>query len=269
MEVVKLNSARNCLRYLIKAFCIKEIYIPYYLCSCIRHAIFEEGCKINFYHINLDFSPSCDFPKDAYILYPNYWGICSYIVEKLAKKYPNLIVDNAHSFYSKHLGIASFNSLRKFFPEIRDGAFLYTQKTVSFNFPDDEYFYSPKKLDYYGICKNENRINNLEIKFMSDATFKLFSKISLVEEKIKRRSYFDNLVKIYNSTNLLKINIKTDDIPYCYPYLASSEKEADELVKELKNKGLIIYRYWDNMPDSFLEKNFYKCLVAIPLTIMH
>ena len=82
MELVYLNSARNCFRYIMKAFKIKEIYIPYYLCSCLRHIAFAEGCKINFYHINLDFSPASTFPKNAYILYPNYFGVCSKIVKK-------------------------------------------------------------------------------------------------------------------------------------------------------------------------------------------
>ena len=267
MEIVYLNSARNCLRYLIKAYEIKEIYIPYYICSCIRHVAFEEGCKINFYHINLDFTPSCDFPKNAYILYPNYFGVCSKLVEKLAKIYPNLIVDNAHSFYSKHYGLASFNSLRKFFPTIRDGGFLYTSKKLTLNIDKDNYSYIPKVLDYDEICTNERRIDNLDMKLMSKTTLRLFKEIDLNEEKIKRRMIFDNFNKIYGQNNLLKININSGEAPFCYPYFAESEKDADKLVSELKKQGMLIYRYWDKMPDSFLENKFYKSLVAIPIVV--
>lgn len=267
MEIVYLNSARNCLRYLIKAYEIKEIYIPYYICSCIRHVAFEEGCKINFYHINLDFTPSCDFPKNAYILYPNYFGVCSKLVEKLAKIYPNLIVDNAHSFHSKHYGLASFNSLRKFFPQIRDGGFLYTSKKLVLNIDKDNYSYIPQELDYNEICKNEQRIDNLDMKFMSDTTLKLFRETDLNKEKKKRRIIFDNFEKIYGSTNSLKINLNYDDYPFCYPYLAKCEKDADKLVNELEDKKLTVYRYWNNLPDSYLENIFYKCLVAIPIVV--
>lgn len=265
MEVVKLNSARNCFKYLIKSLEIKEIYIPYYLCSCIRHIAFSEGCKINFYHINKDFSPVCIFSKNSYILYPNYFGICSNIVKNLSQDYPNLIVDNSHSFYSKHTGIASFNSLRKFFSQIRDGGFLYITKNTFLNIDIDDYFYIPKNLDYSEVCKNEQRIDNLEMKIMSDTTYNLFESIDLNREKIKRRKNFEKLHKIYSDTNLLKINLDNEDVPFCYPYLAQCNNDADCLVNELTDRGITIYRYWDNMPEVYLENIFYKRLVAIPI----
>ena len=267
MEILYLNSARNCFRYLIKSFQIQEIYIPYYICSCIRHAAFDEGCRINFYHVNLDFSPCCEFPKNAYILYPNYFGICSKIVERLAEIYPNLIVDNSHSFYSKCMGLASFNSLRKFFPQIRDGGLLHTPKKTSLNIDVEDYSYTPKFLTYDEICKNERRIDNLDMKFMSETTCKLFQTTDLDKEKKRRRMFFDNLEKIYGSTNMLKININYDDAPFCYPYLAKCEKDADGLVNKLKDKKVTVYRYWDNMPAGYPESLFYKCLVAIPIII--
>ena len=65
------------------------------------------------------------------------------LIEKLNKEYRNLIIDNAHSFYSAPQGIASFNSLRKFFPKIKDGAFLYTKKFSNINYPKDNYSYNP------------------------------------------------------------------------------------------------------------------------------
>lgn len=265
MELVYLNSARNSFRYVIKTFGIKEIYIPYYLCSCMRHIAFKEGCKINFYHINLDFSPTCTFPENAYILYPNYFGVCSKIVENLAKIYPNLIVDNAHSFYSKQMGIASFNSLRKFFPYIRDGALLNINEKVSFDIDKDDYTYIPKALNYDEICQNERRIDNLDMKFMSETTYKLFKDTDLDFEKAKRKSVFQNFEKIYNDTNCLDFAINAEDLPFCYPYLAKSEEDADKLVEKLINNGITIYRYWDRIPDSYIESLFYKRLVAITI----
>ena len=265
MEVVYLNSARNCFRYIIKTFGIKEIYIPYYLCSCLRHIAFVEKCKINFYHINSDFFPACSFLENAYILYPNYFGICSKNVEKLLNRYPNLIIDNSHSFYSKHSGIASFNSLRKFFSYIRDGALLYINKKVSFDIDNDDYTYVPKVLNYDEICQNEIRIDNLDMKFMSETTYKLFKDTDLVFEKTKRKSAFQNLEKIYNDTNCLNFTLNDEDVPFCYPYLAKSEEDADKLVDKLKNNGITIYRYWDKIPDSYNESIFYKRLIAIPL----
>ena len=49
---MKFDYARDALKYLIKIFEIEKIYIPYYLCDVIRHAIVEVGAKPIFYHIN-------------------------------------------------------------------------------------------------------------------------------------------------------------------------------------------------------------------------
>ena len=80
---VKLNTARNALRYIIKAFKIEELYIPYYICPSLRSAVKKENCKLIFYHIDNNFSPVLEFPKNAFVLYPNYFGVCSNIIDEL------------------------------------------------------------------------------------------------------------------------------------------------------------------------------------------
>ena len=127
-NLLKLNLARNSLRYIVRAYNIKEMFIPYYLCRVIRQALKKENCKPVFYHIDDNFMPSQEFPQSAFILYPNYFGICDKNVKILAKKYPFLIVDNAHSFYSTPKGFAAFNSARKFMP-VYNGSYLWIKAT--------------------------------------------------------------------------------------------------------------------------------------------
>lgn len=98
--------------------------MPYYLCDVMRHAAVTHGAKPVFYHIDDGFLPVQDFPHDAYVLYPNYFGICAKNVEKLAKLYPKLIVDNAHAYFEKPSGFACFNSAKKFLP-VKEGANLW------------------------------------------------------------------------------------------------------------------------------------------------
>ena len=114
---LEFDSARNSLKYLVKLFKIKELYIPYYLCDVIRHSLVKINCKPLFYHIDDNFMPTIDFPKESFILYPNYFGVCEDNVDILVKIYPNIIIDNAHSYYSKPKGLASFNAKHKFFEE--------------------------------------------------------------------------------------------------------------------------------------------------------
>ena len=175
---IELNTARNALRYVINAFQIEELYIPYYICPSLRNAVKKENCKIIFYHIDNNFRPVQDFPENAFILYPNYFGICSTIVDELNSKYKNLIVDNAHSFFSEPKGIASFNSLRKFFPTLRDGSFLYTTKLFNFDFIADNFFYDFNKLSYEDTVKVKKTIKDskgkkTEVEVLNDGTKKL------------------------------------------------------------------------------------------------
>ena len=262
-EIVKLNTARNCLRYIIRAFCIKELYLPYYLCPAIRNSVLKENCEIKFYHIKENFMPIEEFPPEAYILYPDYFGVCAVNIEKLEKQYKNLIVDNAHAFFSEPKGIACFNSIRKFFPSIRNGAFLYTKKLLNTNFEKDFYFYEQKELSFEEICKNENKIDYEDIKLISNCSLKYFLQSDLEKTKQQLCKSFSSYEKELGKSNNLKINLKDDVCPFKYPYLAETEQEADEIVLKAEKEKKIIYRYWHNLPKSFKERIFYTKLVVL------
>lgn len=262
-NLIKLNNGRNCLRYIIRAFNIKEIYIPYYICPVLRNAVYREACKINFYHIDEKFFPLYDLPKYAYILYPNYLGVCSSIVKELVNKYPNLIVDNAHSFFSEPCGLASFNSIRKFFPNIRNGAFLYLKKYTDFNFPKDEFEYEFKSLSEEKIIKNEYFIDTQEIKLMSDCTFAYFSSLDLVYEKNMARKRFDDLSSEFSKFNELKISLSDCDVPYKYPLLIKNKSLFEEVLCSLQKSGISPLRLWQKLPASYPESIFYNHLIVI------
>lgn len=121
-----LDFARNSFKEVIKFYGLKQIHIPYYLCDVMRHSAFQTGCKPVFYHINDDFLPEKDFKHEDFILYPNYFGICDKNVDILYKMYPNLVVDNAHSYFSAPKGRACFNSKRKFL-EVNSGSDLWIE----------------------------------------------------------------------------------------------------------------------------------------------
>ena len=218
------KKGREALREIINIYGIKEIYLPYYLCDVVRHTAVKEGCKPIFYHIDDNFFPIYKFPEDKYILYPNYWGVNGRNIEKLAKKYPRLIVDNAHAFYDEPKGFACFNAGHKFGYE---NSYLWLQK---YGEKDDYAFlYSP------------------EIK----------------RNKVLRKEIFLKLNEKYKNDNLLDID--TNSNPFIYPFLAETAEVADELVKILKKEGKTIYRYWNPLPESYLEYKFFSRLVPIPI----
>ena len=260
---IPLNSARNCFRYIIRTFGIKEIYIPYYICPIIRNSAFKEGCAINFYHIDEKFNPLITFPKDAYILYPNYFGVCSSIVKDLASLYENLIVDNAHSFFSEPCGLASFNSVRKFFPNIRNGAFLYSTKLLDMDLKKDEFYYENTSLNDTEIIKNEYLIDSKEIMQISDCSFSYFQVLNLDLEKNRIRKRFDDFSLEFSSINQLDFIAENKDVPYKYPLLINDENLLKEVILLLKKRDIYPLRLWQKMPNDYPDSIFYNNLLVI------
>lgn len=218
---LRFDLGRDALAFIVRKYGIKELHIPYYLCDVIRHTIVKEDCKPIFYHIDDSFYPDIVFKEQAYILYPNYWGVCKNNVNKLSKKYKNLIVDNAHAYYEPHIGLASFNAGHKFGYE-HSYAFFEEDKERGF------------------LCSKQDKIN--------------------------RNKIFKDLHQKYGKTNSIALNLEQDDFsPFVYPYLAKTIDEANELVKEIKSNGKIVYRYWNPLPKSFNEYKFYSRLIPIPI----
>ena len=249
MNTYELNSARNCLRIIIRTYGIKEIFIPYYICPAVWQACRAEKCIIKPYHIDKNFYPDCDFNKKDYILYPNYFGICANNVLKLAKPYKNLIVDNAHAMFMPHFGLASFNSYRKFL-NCADGAKLYINKEIEpLNIDDYEYETAPQ--NYNEFVQNELRIDRLGPLLISKCSAKRIK--NLENEKQIRLEKFYQLHEKYLSSNELKINLTEYDVPFVYPYLSDEIPKGDYL------------RYWSGLPKDFKEYDFYKRLKPIPL----
>jgi hypothetical protein len=262
---IALNTARNCLRYVIKSFNIKEIYLPYYTCDVVWQSVKKEKCKINFYHIDENFYPTCDFPLNAFILYTNYFGICAKNVKLLALKYKNLIVDNAQAFYMPKYGIASFNSLRKFF-NVLNGAFLYSDRILDYDFEQDNHIFktnieliNSNKEDF---IKNELFLNGEDIKLMSNLTKNMFNSFDLALIKEKRLENFQELNTFLNKTNELNFILDNDDVPMFYPYLSRDEKIKTEL---LINK-IPFEQYWLPLPTKWVEGVFQKHLILLPIS---
>ncbi len=269
-DAVALNDARNCLRYVIRVFEIKEIYLPFYTCPVVWQSVQKENCKIKFYHIDENFYPTQEFPDDAYILYTNYFGVCAKNVKKLSEKYKNLIIDNAQAFYMPKFGIASFNSVRKFFG-VSDGAFLFCDKRLDEQFEKDisyeRFSHLLKRIDigaqagYEEFCLNDDSLKNEDIKFMSNLTMAIFNSIDTEAAKQRRLDNFKFLHSKLASSNQLALNLDDLDVPMVYPYLI----ENDDLKKILIKNKIYVATYWNSLPEEYQEGVFQKYLIPLPI----
>lgn len=244
----KLNCGRNSLRFIIRTYNIKEIFIPYYTCPSVWQAIKREKCKINFYHIDKNFLPTIEFPKNSYILYTNYFGINGRNVITLTNKYKNLIIDNAHAFFMPQIGLAGFNSIRKFLPT-PDGSIVYTTKENKTIYSPDESYKNLTNTDF----RNRNFDISEDIKAISNKTVKLLNNIDITLNKAYRIEKFYELDRKYHSTNLLKFSLYEYDVPYVYPYLSEN------------NIDIPYETFWTPQPITSTEGYFQRYLKGILL----
>ena len=258
--MIKLNLGRNCLKVIIRTYGIKEIFIPYYSCKTIWKAAREENCEIKFYHIDNNFMPAGEFPQDAFVLYINYFGLFTHNCKILAKKYKNLITDNTHAFYAPNFGIASFNSLRKFFP-VQNGAYLYIKKEPEQAFETDSLKLETADIqgNYELFKSNELTLNNEPIKLISPGVEAHMSKINFEEDKTHRIKVFNEYCGQFGSHNLIKLPELNGNIPYCYPLCTNNK----EIIQKLSNKTIL--RLWEDIPESFPEYKFVYNVAALPL----
>ena len=260
--MIKLNLGRNCLKIIIRKYGIKEIFIPYYSCNTMWKAIKEENCKIKFYHIDKNFMPAKEFEGNDYVLYINYFGLFEKNVKKLCKKYKNIIVDNTQSFYSKPNGIASFNSLRKFFP-VQNGAYLYGIENIRQDFPNDELNLKIANFnsDYEIFKENELKLNKENIKKISKNVEKIMNNFDFEKDKKLRISLYKKYSEIFDKYNLIKLPNLENNIPYCYPFCTNDTK-----IYELLNKNNIsILKLWDKIPITFTKDKNLHNVGAFPL----
>lgn len=246
---IALNSARNALRYVIRAYNIREIYVPYYTCPVVWTAIIAEGCNIIPYDIDGAFMPTVDFPDSAFILYNNYFGICGKNVMELSKKYKNLIVDNAQAFFASHRALATIYSPRKFFG-LPDGGLLYSDKKIDSEFEVavsyDLCSHLLKRIDlgpnaaYADFQKNDFALNNRPIQKMSRLTMTMMGNLDYDFVRRRRLENFKILHNALGHLNKLKIDLSDDDVPMVYPFRTDDATLRARLIEN----QIFVAKYW-------------------------
>lgn len=262
MQIVKLNLARNCIKYLIRLYGIKKIFLPYYTCKTVWQAVREENCRIKFYHINNDFMPVIDFSSEDFIIYTNYYGLCNENCRILAKRYPGLILDNTLAFYSDVKSFASFNSLRKFFP-VQNGAYLFCNDILDEKFPVDDLVLENVSVqkNYELFCENEEILNSQKIKMIAPCVESVMKNIDFESDKKIRREIYTMYYDKFDKLNKIHHPLQKDEIPYCYPFSPIKAEYKDEVLQ----KGVPLIKLWDDLPKDYPEFDALGDVAALPL----
>ncbi len=279
-DAMALNSGRNSFEYILRSNNYRRVHIPYFTCDVILQPIRKLNLEFIFYQIDESFQPFIsNFKSGDVILYTNYFGLNNNNVESLIKKYTNIIIDNSQSFFDRPIDqVSTFYSPRKFFG-LPDGGFVYESNNI-----DETKFQRDNSIDRvmhlliriekgaeegYNIFKeNDSKLNNQEIKSMSNLTKKLLRGINFNEVIEKRVNNFNFLHQNLKKSNKLGEFIDHAKItcPLVYPYWIDN---GTKYRKKLLMNHIYTAQYWPNVLDwteeGSIEYEFTNNIIYLPV----
>ncbi|MCY1633403.1 hypothetical protein [Marinifilum sp. D737] len=276
-NLIRLNTGRNCLEYILRARAYQKIYLPEYSCDAVMEPILKLGLEYEKYPINMQLEPDqlIDPEKDEAFLVINYFGLKGRYVNFLTRRMHNLIVDNSQAFFEEPAqGFDTFYSARKFFG-VSDGAYLSTDSAPYMDFKQEVSWKRSEHLlrrlengpndGYPAFKRNEAYLCGQEIKLMSDLTYRILSSIDYAAVKSRRNRNFQYLHLKLKGYNGLSINDADIDGPMVYPFYV----ENDDLRKELMLQEIYTASYWpsvtQNVESDKLEYKLAKYLIPLPV----
>lgn len=275
-DLLALNSARNALLYVMEAKKIKKLYIPYYLCDCIREALQNQGYDFGYYHVDQEFMPKIDrkLENGAYLYIVNHYGQHSNeTIKKFESLYGPIILDNTHAFFQPPLtGIDTIYSCRKFFG-VPDGAYLSTDavldEELAVDISKERYPYmlgrfEGKASDYYKEYQEMNELFDLEpLKWMSKLTHNILGAIDYEKARQRRNGNFGYLESRFGQLNPLKIS--APDGAFAYPFYCEN---GPEIRKSLAEKKIYIPALWPNVledtQEASIENRYAANILPLP-----
>ncbi|MDR2955144.1 MAG: hypothetical protein LBV43_08695 [Prevotella sp.] len=252
---VQLNTARNCLEYILRAKKYKKIYIPYLDSEVIWEPIEKLGIEYEFYSVDFKLDPIFDkeLREGEVLFYSDTYGIKCCTTDKLVRKYgKQLIVDNTHAFFARpYGGIDTIYSPRKFFG-LPDGAYLFTDTLLDEEFEQDmaipHMTHLMKRIeygnagtgyqDYLDYC---NSLIGQPIKKMSNLASALLANIDYENLRERQIKNFQYLHAALGKDNQFKYDdFPADTCPLSYMFYS----EDPNLRKKLIENKIYVSTYW-------------------------
>ena len=279
-NAISLNSGRNCFKYILLAKKPKAVYLPYYIDKGMTEESLQSYTKLKFYHINrrLEIDSPISLTASEMLLYVNYYSLKDKYIERLAAKYGNkLIIDNTQSFYSLPLkNIDTIYSTDSKYFGVQSGGYLYTDKRLDDNFPNDYSYERVKHLlgrlddcaaNFYEFYKDTMKARyNQDIKLMSKLSKRILSSINYEKVKILRERNFYYIHSFLKSVNQLKFYDRDVNGPFTYPLLIKNGEKVREFL--IRNK-VYIPTYWKYILDlkgpSVWERYLVRNLLPLPI----
>jgi len=275
-NLISLNTARNCLLYLLNARNIKKLYIPYFLCDSVSGICQSYGYKYEYYSTDFKFMPifEKELSDTEYLYIVNYYGqVTEEKIYALKEKYSYIIVDNTQAFFQKPVtNIDTIYSCRKFFG-VPDGAYLSTNVKLSDELETDisgcrmKHIlgrYEGNAADYYWDFKDSDETFKSEpLKYMSKLTRNILGAVDYERVRNVRSKNYRYLAERLDGENKLKL---VEPIgAFAYPFYMGN---ASEIKRALAQKKIYIPTLWPNvlsqMPKDSIEYDYTANILPLP-----
>lgn len=240
-NVLRTNSAKAAMYFVIKEKGIQKICVPYYMCRSVKEMLQETGVSIEYYDLDENLLPvpgSVD--ADAAVLLVDYFGMMEEQVKREAEKYRTVILDFSHSFFAEPVvreGAFSIYSCRKFVG-VPDGGYAIgdgVSRKLEADKVSDYFSYLTTSLEYgtnaaYAQKQESDRYFMGNYKGMSELTRGMLSSVDYAGIRKQRSENFRHLHRILGPYNALMI--EEEQAPaYVYPFLPKGESAAEKSLK--------------------------------------
>jgi hypothetical protein len=278
--LLRFDSVRSAFIYAVKQRRYRKLYIPYYLCGCIKEILMGYNIDYESYHINEQFQPILNktMQTDECLFFVNYFGQFTNDELLLFKeKYKNIFIDNTQSFFQKPVkGIDTAYSCRKYFG-VSDGAYLSTdlpEKDIYENLPFDTVQnkmlytmgrFETSAIEYYPVfIENEKIKRGQPIQRMSRFIQNTLKGIDYHRIIHVRDENFNYLKNYLNEKN--KVRIKNNAGLFFYPLLVEN---GNLIKKKLIENKIYVPTLWPNVFDDTtkdsIEYYYTNNIVFLPL----
>lgn len=278
-EALALCSGRSCLSYILDELKPSHVYVPFYTCNALLSPLLSRGISYDFYPIDNLLNPLFDkeLQPNEYLIYINYFGLKSSIIDGLFAKYGvRLIVDNTQAFFERPIASCiSFNSARKFFG-VPDGAFLYGFNKGRCGLPENVDISFDHLINrnlglletaYKQFQEYEKRFN-CDIKRISSLSSNILHSIDYNQIADLRLTHFYIYEHELGPSNNLKIDYDTQSIPFCYPFFHHHPISR----AFMHNSMIFIPTFWDDIFNRDCQGYMFEKIIArrlLPLPVDH
>lgn len=277
-DAIALNCGRGCLRYVIEARRIKEIWIPDFMCGVVRSTCEDMGVHVNIYSIGINFKPIWNFEisDEQWLYLMDYYGQLTDSDVAYAREIAQnrIIVDETQGFFSiPRLSLDTIYTCRKYFG-VPDGGFLYTNAQYDCKIETDvswdrmSYILGRFELGsepFFAEAKHNNVIvDNGKPMAMSSLTKNILRGIDYKEVASRRETNFRLLSSVLSDKNPLDIFCPKG--PFAYPFLVSN---GPSVRRRLATKGVFVPTLWpevaENTAMDSLARRYARDILPLPI----